>query len=202
MKQLYSLFFACLLASASWAQSAEEYIAQGQKAHNEQNYTQAVEHFEKAIALDKKNAQAQAGLGWALIKTERYSKALAHLKNAAKIAPTEGTYLYYQAVALDSMRRERDVLEVTGKALKMKLDVPDLYEIRAQVFLRKKDYNTAIANLNKTIELNNKQKTAYLKRAFAKYRVVDSAGACADWRTALALGAKEAQAMLDAYCKE
>jgi hypothetical protein len=31
---------------------------------------------------------------------------------------------------------------------------------------------------------------------------VDSSGACADWRKALALGIKDAQIFIEAHCKE
>lgn len=184
------------------AQTAQELLEAGKKAHSEKNYEKALEALEKAQALDKKNPEIHAQMSLAYIQLERYGKASGAAKIAQKLNPKEARYVYYQAIALDSMRRDIEVLQVTNKALKMKDEISGLYVLRANIFLRKKEYNTTIANLNKAIELDPKNGIAYQKRAYARHRVVDSSGACADWRKALSLGIIEAQIFLNAHCKE
>lgn len=195
---LFSYFFITNLP----AQTAQEWFEEGKKAQAEKNHEKAVEWFEKAYTLDKKNPEIPAQLCLSLIQLEKYGKAVSAAKSAQKLAPKEARYVYYQAVALDSMGRDMEVLDVTNKALKLQSNISDLYVLRANIYLEKKEYNTAIANLNKAIELDAKNALAYLKRAYAKDRVVDSTGACADWRKALSLGLKEAQSMIDKHCKE
>ena len=201
MKNYTFLFFYFLVMNLP-AQTAQEWFAEGKKSQAEKNHAKAVEWFEKAQTLDKKNPEIPAQLCLSLIQLARYSKAVSAAKAAQRLAPKEGKYVYYQAVALDSMGRDLDVLEVTAKALKLQSDISDLYVLRANIYLDKKEYNTAIANLNKALELDTKNGLAYMKRGYAKDRVVDSTGACADWRKALSLGVQEAQEMLDKNCKE
>ena len=201
MKNYTFLFFYFLVMNLP-AQTAQEWFAEGKKSQAEKNHAKAVEWFEKAQTLDKKNPEIPAQLCLSLIQLARYSKAVSAAKVAQRLAPKEGKYVYYQAVALDSMGRDLDVLEVTAKALKLQSDISDLYVLRANIYLDKKEYNTAIANLNKALELDTKNGLAYMKRGYAKDRVVDSTGACADWRKALSLGVQEAQEMLDKNCKE
>jgi len=201
MKQLYFIWLWAMPALI-FAQTPQTLFQQGQEAQSQKNYQQALQYFEQAAKLDKKNAEVHAQIGWTLVKLQKYKKAISPLKTAQKLSPKEAKYLYYQAVALDSMGRERDVMDITGKALKLKSEVADVYILRANIYLRKKDYNTAIANLNRAIELDTKNALAYLKRAYAKYRVVDSSGACSDWRKAYSLGAGEAQKYINENCKE
>ncbi len=201
MKKYYFVLLCCL-PLAIFAQTAKDLFEQGKQAQTQQDYEKAVQFFEKAAKLDKKNPEIHAQWGWTLIKLTKYGKALGNLKVAQKINQKEARYIYYQAVALDSMRREREVIEATNKALKLESNMPEMYVLRANIYIRKKDYNTAIANLNKAIELDAKSGLAYLKRAYARYRVVDSSGACSDWRKAQSLGQDEAQKYIEQYCKE
>ena len=50
-----------------------------------------------------------------------------------------------------------------------------------------KDYEGAIADYNKAIELDPDDTVAYLNRGFAKENLGDLNGACADWRKAASL---------------
>ncbi|TAE17202.1 MAG: tetratricopeptide repeat protein [Bacteroidetes bacterium] len=201
MKRLYFVLL-FLLPCLCEAQTSKEWFLQGQQALTEKNHEKALDCFEKASELDKNNPEIHACIGVALINLGRYSKAISPLKTAQKLSPLEGKYYYYQAVALDSMGKAREVLEVTSKAMKVNDKQSEVYALRAEVYIRQKEYNTAIANLNKAIEINRRNGLAYMRRAYAKHRVVDSAGACADWKLALGFGIKEAQQMLDEHCKE
>lgn len=202
MKKVYCMIWACLFSTCLTAQTSKEWFEQGIKAQTEKDDAKALECFEKTVALDKNNAEAHAQLAWSLIRLEKYSKSLSAIKNAQKLSPQEVKYIYYQAVALDSMGRTREALEVSGKGMKQNSNIAELYVLRGNIYLRQKEYNTAIANLNKAIEIDRKNALAYFKRGYARYRVVDSQGACGDWRIAYQLGIQEAQKFLDENCKE
>jgi tetratricopeptide (TPR) repeat protein len=202
MKKVYCMIWACLFSACLTAQTSKEWFEQGIKAQAEKDDSKALECFEKTVALDKNNAEAYAQLAWSLIRLEKYSKSLSAIKNAQKLSPQEVKYMYYQAVALDSMGRTREALEVSGKGMKQNSNIAELYVLRGNIYLRQKEYNTAIANLNKAIEIDRKNALAYFKRGYARYRVVDSQGACGDWRIASQLGIQEAQKFLDENCKE
>ncbi len=201
MRILYTCLF-WLTVQTLPAQTAPDWIAEGKKAQAEKNHEKAIEWFERAETMDPKNPELHADMSLSFIQLGKYNKAISHAKSAQKIAPTEAKYVYYHAVALDSLKLDAQVLDVTNKALKLKSQISDLYVLRANIFLRKKEYNTTIANLNKAIELDDKNANAYFKRAYARLRVVDSFGACADWRKALALGIKDAQIFINAHCKD
>jgi|GEM_PF-634312 len=202
MKSLYFFFFCYCLPAITFAQTSQELFKQGQEAQTQKEYQKALEYFEQAAALDKTNPEIHAQISWTFIKLERYNKAIGAIKTAKKLNKKEAKYFYYHAVALDSMGRDREVLDITNKAMKINSDIAGLYILRANIYMRKKEYNTTIANLNKALELEPENAQAYLKRGYAKYRVVDSTGACADWRSALKLGEKDAQKFIDDYCKE
>jgi Flp pilus assembly protein TadD len=58
-----------------------------------------------------------------------------------------------------------------------------------------------LGDLNKAIELNPEDQTAYYNRGFAKLELGDMKGACFDWRKAGELGVKEAYISLKEFCE-
>ena len=64
-----------------------------------------------------------------------------------------------------------------------------------------KDYQGAIADFSKAIQLDPQLASAYYNRGIAKQIVNDLDGACADWRKAAALGNNSAAESLREPCQ-
>ena len=64
-----------------------------------------------------------------------------------------------------------------------------------------KNWEKAITDLDKTIDLNPQYDIAYVLRGNSKIEIGDKQGACKDYHIALDLGRKEVQENIDEYCK-
>ncbi len=63
------------------------------------------------------------------------------------------------------------------------------------------DYQGAIADYNKAIEINPQLATAYKNRGITKELIDDLTGACADWRKASSLGVQDAFGWVRDQCQ-
>ena len=64
------------------------------------------------------------------------------------------------------------------------------------------DYEGAITDWTKAIEIDPKYVNAYYNRGISKYKLGDMNGACEDWRKAANLGDEDAQDYLREHCNK
>jgi tetratricopeptide (TPR) repeat protein len=62
------------------------------------------------------------------------------------------------------------------------------------------DYDGALADYNKAIEIDPESATAYFNRGNTHYRLGKKDEACIDWSKAKQLGDESAQQRLDDFC--
>ncbi len=63
------------------------------------------------------------------------------------------------------------------------------------------DFQSAISDFSKSIELNPNYSDAYNFRGMSKYKSGDKSGACSDWKRAVELGNSGASEMAQRYCQ-
>lgn len=63
------------------------------------------------------------------------------------------------------------------------------------------DFQNAISDFSKSIELNPNYSDAYNFRGMSKYKSGDKSGACSDWKRAAELGNSGASEMAQRYCQ-
>ncbi len=85
MKKWMVLMFFGIFGLAASAQSAHQFLRQGDKSYDTEAYTQAEENYRKS--LEKKNSvQGNYNLGNAIYKQERYEEAVSRYEAAARVA--------------------------------------------------------------------------------------------------------------------
>ncbi|HEY1602793.1 MAG TPA: tetratricopeptide repeat protein [Pirellulales bacterium] len=66
--------------------------------HASEKLVEAIRSFERAIELNPRNFQAKKGLGYALLKAQRYAEAEAQLRPVLEIMPDDANALYAMGV--------------------------------------------------------------------------------------------------------
>lgn len=129
----------------------------------------AIQDFNKAIELNPKYFQTYISLGllYSSVKKE-HDKAVVELTRAIESASQETDY-YRKRIALDNA-----------------------YENRAFAYLQKRDFDNAIADYNKIIEMNPKSGSGYSLRAAVYFRQNDFDKALADYNKVIDLNPNNA----------
>ncbi len=75
------------------------------------------------------------------------------------------------------------------------------YLLQGNAKFKAKDYEGAIKDFTKTIEINPKNGQAYINRAECEFLLNQKKEACDDWAKAVELGKLEAKARIKKNCK-
>jgi len=201
-KLLYLSFSLIFYFQFGLGQTLQEFQNAGIKKLENQDFEGALKDFEEALKLDKKNAELYAWKGFTHLKMEKYAKATSDINHAIKLDDSKATFYHYRAVIRDSLKRYEESLKDYAKAIKLNPQDAEIFVSRANSFLKRKDFNTVVSNLNVAIQLNRKHATAYYLRGLAKFRLVDSVGACNDWKLANEMGHPKAKEALEQNCQD
>ena len=116
---------------------ADFYRAVGREADSEALLRQT-------IAMEPLAAAPQHALGLAMIRAKRYQDALGALKQAHELEPTQPRYSYVYAIALESMGRTPDALQLLQATLQSSPSNVDTLRALLRLSLASRDYANAL----------------------------------------------------------
>ncbi len=161
-KRIWSLA-ACLLMISLFAGCGqkEEKIKEAMAAVENQEYRAAIVLFQDAQALGENERLIQRGLGISYMGLSQYTEAIACFKEA--LALSDGTIEdfdfdtnYYLAAAYQHVKLYNDAKLVYDAILSLRPKEKDAYFLRGNVLLNLNQYNEAVEDFDKTLELDPK----------------------------------------------
>ncbi len=109
------------LVTSVAAQSLEEDISsllsRGHEALQQGMYDQAIEHYDRALAIDPNYTDALNGKGVALASLGRYQEAIEYFDRVLAIDPERPTALNNKGVALLNLGRYQEAIEYFDRVL-------------------------------------------------------------------------------------
>jgi adenylate cyclase len=119
----------------------------------QESLKRAIELCEKAISLDNSLAIAHVNLGYILMMTRDYDKAIAQGEKAMALEPSSADILHWHAAILFYSARVDESIPLFRQALRLNPMPPNVYYRHFGVALRDSgQYDEAIALLKKAIE--------------------------------------------------
>jgi tetratricopeptide (TPR) repeat protein len=76
------------------------------------------------------------------------------------------------------------------------------YNNRASIYIEKEEWNLAVKDCNKAIEIDAEYAYAYYNRAIAKEMLRDLDNACNDWNKSYELGLDAGKAHFNTWCNK
>ncbi len=158
-------------------------------------YENAQISIEKATQKEPKNdiAHFEKGILYNATHIKKLDIALQAFSIAINLKPKKGEYYYYRGIIYSQMQNTQEAEIDYNKALSLNFETPELH-LNLAVALAEKtvpDLEKAILHTQKAIKLDKNYPQAYAVQAKCRLRNHDIKGACADVRTANALGYKE-----------
>ena len=91
MKKITFLLFFCLSGVAIVAQSAHQFLRDGNSAYEQKEYSEAAEKYYKALEKEPNSIKGKFNLGNAVYQKDGYEEAIKHYSSATQIAPDDQT---------------------------------------------------------------------------------------------------------------
>ena len=181
--------------------TALQHYREGSSKLSLRKYQDAVNEFDKAIALCPDSGLYYAKRGQAYVGLKNDKKALEDFTKATEKAPNlaEGWYqlgLYYynkddhdKAFVNFTLALERDPMNY------------DAYMFRAQCCERQNKMTSAIYDYTQAISIRPSDPEAYYRRGLVERDLKDNVAACKDFRKASSLGHVDAAEYVSSDCK-
>jgi tetratricopeptide (TPR) repeat protein len=100
-------------------ETAEEYFNEGLLQSKRENYTKAIENFDKALDIDPNNALALNKKGLALYNLSKYQEAITWFDKVLEIDPGHVNALYNKGLALGSLSKFQAAITWFDKVLEI-----------------------------------------------------------------------------------
>jgi tetratricopeptide (TPR) repeat protein len=195
IKNVPVFFFSLALlfvAGETYAESADSYFDAGGEYFRQGKYVEAERAYSQAINLDNHVSDYFKNRGIVNIKLKRYSQAVEDLTTALKLPNSVGNLdplnngivgIFWKGMSEESFKTNAGYYYFS-----------DVYKARAEAYCELKDFEREISDLNKAIELNDKNSGAYFNRggAYGNKDMFDQA--FSDFTQAIAIDSKYANA--------
>lgn len=141
------------LVSLAQAENLSDYVNKGNELAGQKKYEEAIQEYEKALALSPKNVDVHLLLGLSYANFGNLEKALEHIKTSVKLNPSYTPY-YYLGLIYSAQSEFKKALDAFDKALSFN---PDSYTAEYQkglLYTRQKKNEKASLAYERAIELN------------------------------------------------
>jgi len=160
----------------------------------------ALESMNRSIGLDPKMSESYFYRGNIYYGQENYAAALNDYLKAVELNPKYSEAYYNIGVTYNTTNKFQESIEPLTKAINM---TPNeyMYQTRASSCFNLRRLQEAVDDYSKAIAINPKAGQAYFNRGATYLNMQQKSNACADWKTASALGFTKAGDMINAYCR-
>lgn len=145
--------------------TAYDYYSEGWDFYVEDKYREAIESYDKAIALNPRYAEAYQYRGAAYELLEEYDQALDDYNKACQLNPKNPFAFSSRGGLYKKLKLYDKALEDCESAIRLDSLSPRLYTGRGDIYAELKNYENALDDYAKAIELNPKYRFTYKSRA-------------------------------------
>ncbi len=154
---LLSLFGSSILN----AQSAKQYYKVGEEFAKKMNFEDAIDQYTKAIELDPDYDKAYIQRAIAYTKLDDYEKAAEDFDRAIVFDEKDAGLYYYSGTAYHLQGKNNIALAKLNKAVDMKNNFLEAYQVRSVVLIELERYQEALDDCQKCLKIKEDEKGYY-----------------------------------------
>ena len=160
----------------------------------------AVENYTNTLLLNPKHLEALEARIYSFLALKKYEQALTDIKRFQKITKDKSKAQMLFGNYYVAIHQLKKASKAFTKAILLKPTEGNYYVKRGKLLLQQENYEDAILNFSKAIELDQNNDEALVQRGITYHKVNNIIAGCADFRRAAYLGNDEARVMLEAHC--
>lgn len=176
-------------------EDAEIYRERGNAHFMQRAYKQAIEAYNRAIALNPQDAVAYNNRGLSYAQLKGFDRAIESYTRAIEIHPRYASAYKNRAWIYAQQRNYQQALADYSRALEINPQDAKAYNDRGNIHIQLEAYDQAIADYTEAIRCNEQYAVAHLNRGQAYMHQSAYEKAIADFDQALALPQNKAEAV-------
>jgi tetratricopeptide (TPR) repeat protein len=180
-------------------QRSEYYGNRGYVNNQLRNSKEALADYEKAIKLDPSNL-VYYDLGIARYMNGDKAGALDAIRKHIDYFGRDELGYYFGGIIASETELFNEAIRYFNKGISINEKMPEFYMKRGDVYFIMKQYQDAVTDYSKVIELDGSNGGAYYIRGNAKASLMDKSGACEDWKKAESLGFEDSNGYIRDLC--
>ena len=149
---------------------AEYYFTEGMKYYLLDNYTKAIDYFQKSLEINPENAGSNYAIAQSMAKTRNFQQAIPYAEKAVKLQESNKYYFILLADLYARDKKYAQAAKVYQDLIKLTPNDPDSYIELANLQLQQGKYDDAIKayeqiekRLGITEEISRQKQQIYLK---------------------------------------
>jgi tetratricopeptide (TPR) repeat protein len=177
-----------------------DWLESGKSLFASENYTDALNAFNKAVETDPNNSDCYFARGRTQMHLREFSKAIADLNQAITINPREPYYYAIRGYSYKNLQMYDLALTDFNKAIEINPKFGGAYLGRGEIYSEKENYQKAIEDMDTAMKLDpaTANANAYALRGFAHGYSGNNSQALSDCNKAIELDPKLTNAY---YCR-
>jgi tetratricopeptide (TPR) repeat protein len=133
-------------------------------------YAKSAKAFESALALNKNSTMLLNNLSMALLYSGRSKEAMEKINLALKIEPRNPYLIQKRAIINQHNGKLKEALDDMNKVIQLRQEpCGEDYSVRASLYVGLKNYDAAISDAKKSLQLKKDYTQAYYNLAHAQY---------------------------------
>ncbi len=208
MGKIRLTFFLLVITITAQAQNkkAIQVLNEAVTLLNSGKFNDAYLKFDEGLSIDASIADLHFGKANAAFNLNLLDTAAAQLKQAIKINGDESQYYGLLGTIYFKQGKTELAIESFEKAIKnnsksqKKIDLLNIYYNKGSCHLILKEYQNAVDDFTKAIELNSRFTQAYHNRGVCYIRLNMLKEGCTDMEKAVGLGSERSQKYIDENC--
>jgi tetratricopeptide (TPR) repeat protein len=167
--------------------SANDYFNIGKDKYLSNDFSGAIEDFNKAIELDSNYYEPHYFRGIINMSFEKFNEAFEDFNRVVEIDPDNKWGYFHRGNALNELKDITNAIVDFDNALLLDPNLKEAYKNRGDAKSKLNDFKGAIDDYSKGIELDSNYFLAYQNRGIAKGVLKDFSGAIEDYTSAINL---------------
>ncbi len=173
-------------------------IGENYKALNQ--LEKALENYTNTVLLNPKNHEAIESRIYLFLTLKKHKEALDDIKRLRRISSDKSNIQSLYGTYYLAINQPKKAHKAFTKAILLKPTESKYYLQRGKLLQNQENYEDAILNFSKVIELDQNNDEAFLQRGIAYHKVNNILAGCSDFLRAANLGNDEARVQLEAHC--
>ncbi|MCA9077482.1 MAG: tetratricopeptide repeat protein [Planctomycetaceae bacterium] len=174
--------------------NAAAHFSMGLVRNQQKRFDEAVQHFEKSVAIDPFNHKAHCDLGLACYRQGKLDEAIAHYRRSLELQPTYVTALTNLGIALLRINQPKESLKLLSRATEIEPDNVNAHAILGSVLMQLDRPDQAIEHFRQTVTLSPSDGRAQFQLAVLLHAKGELDAARAGYETALRINPQNADA--------